>query len=102
MPVDRGRTLQKESQPVPEQPQTEPVERNLGEQPIAGILAGHRLTNHDVVARSGGRVTHKMVIRACKGRRLTRHSQRLVQTALNAAAGTDYRVADLFLYRGLA
>lgn len=77
------------------------VVRNLGEQPIAGILENHALSSHALVQRSNGHVTHKMVARACKGRRLTRHSQGLVRDALNAAAGTAYSATDLFNYPGL-
>lgn len=82
----------------PTSPET--LERNLGEQPVARLMESHGLASHDLVVRSAGHVTHKMVARACKGRRLTRHSQRLVLEALNAAAGTGYAVADLFLYSG--
>jgi len=71
---------------------------NLGEQPIAAILAGRSLKAHDLVAASKGRITHKMVARACKGRRLTRNTQTLVCDALNAASGGAYTAADLFNY----
>lgn len=74
---------------------------NLGEQPIAGIMAQRQLGAHDLVAHSDGRVTHKMVARACKGRRLTPHSQRLVRDALNAACDdANYGLEDLFNYAG--
>jgi hypothetical protein len=86
---------------VAEPTHTDNVERNLGEQPLAGILAQLNLSPHDLVAKSDGHVTHKMVARACKGRRLTRKSQVLVRDALNAAAETAYAVADLFNYAGL-
>ena len=74
------------------------TERNLGAQPIAELMVQLGLSNHDLVVKSNARVTHKMVARACKGRRLTRHSQQLVLDALNAAAGASYRLADLFAY----
>ena len=47
------------------------IERNLGEQPIAKILADRGLKHHDLVVASVVPMTHKMVARACKGRRLT-------------------------------
>ncbi len=47
------------------------IERNLGEQPIARIMADHGLKAHDLVAISTEQLTHKMVSRTCKGRRLT-------------------------------
>ena len=74
------------------------IERNLGEQPIAGIMAGHGLKAHDLVAASTEQITHKMVTRACKGRRLTPNVQSKVRNALNAASGEDYSIKDLFNY----
>ena len=47
------------------------IERNLGVQPIAGIMAERGLKAGDLVAKSTERITFKMVSRACKGRRLT-------------------------------
>ena len=75
-----------------------PLERNLGEQPLARILAERELSHHDLVAASGGRCNHKMVARAAKGRRLTPNTQRIVLDALNAATGGAYALADLFNY----
>ena len=49
----------------------EKIERNLGPQPISGLLAELNLKPHDLVAASTQQLTHKMVSRACKGRRLT-------------------------------
>jgi hypothetical protein len=77
---------------------TDPVERNLGEQPIAALLVHHGLKPHDLVAASTEQITHKMVSRACKGRRLTPNVQRKILNALNTAAGTAYGPADLFNY----
>ena len=37
------------------------IERNLGEQPIARIMADHGLKAHDLVAISTQQLTHKMV-----------------------------------------
>ena len=72
--------------------------RDLGEQPIARIMVAHGLKSHDLVAGSAEQLTHKMVARAMKGRRLTARSQAKVQRALNKSAGTHHRVADLFTY----
>lgn len=75
------------------------IDMNLGEQPIAAILTERNLKPHDLVVASKGRITHKMVARACKGRRLTRNTQTLVRDALNAAiAGATYTASDLFNY----
>jgi len=74
------------------------IERNLGEQPIARILREHHLKPHDLVATSPVEMTHKMVSRACKGRRLTSNTQSKVLRALNRATGKKYSLADLFNY----
>jgi len=86
--------------PQHSEPETDAADlgMNLGEQPIAAVLAGRHLKPHDLVAASKGRITHKMVARACKGRRLTRNTQALVCDALNAACGGAYTAADLFNY----
>lgn len=84
---------------------TEPVERNLGVQPLDALLTGLGLDNHDLVAASPLPLTHKAVQRARKGRRLTVHMQRRITEALSraaAAAGqppeTPWTLRDLFTY----
>ena len=74
------------------------LERNLGPQPIADILERHGLSAHDLVVASEVPMTHKMVARAVKGRRLTRNTQTIVCNALNRAASASYALADLFNY----
>jgi hypothetical protein len=74
------------------------IERNLGEQPIARIMREHNLKAHDLVATSPVGMTHKMVARACKGRRLTLNTQAKVLTALNRATGKNYPLHALFNY----
>ena len=74
------------------------VKRNLGEQPIAQVMARHDLKPHNLVQASTEQLTHKMVARACKGRRLTLNVQAKVLNALNAATGTHYSLSDLFSY----
>lgn len=76
----------------------ETVERNLGGQPIAKIMAEAGLKPHDLVAASKVQMTHKMVARACKGRRLTENTQNIVLNALNSATGKTYALKDLFNY----
>ena len=71
---------------------------NLGEQPIARILADLALKNGDLVAASGEFLTRKMVVRACKGRRLTPHVQGKILRALNRAAGREFTLPELFNY----
>ena len=76
----------------------EGIERNLGEQPIARIMAEAGLKPHDVVKASAVQMTHKMLSRACKGRRLTPNTQAIVLNALQAATGKSYTLAELFTY----
>lgn len=74
------------------------IERDLGEQPIAKILAEHGLKSHDLVINSTQQITHKMVVRAAKGRRLNLKIQYRLLNALNKAAGKQYVLKDLFNY----
>ena len=74
------------------------IERDLGEQPIAKIMARHGLKARDLVAGSTEQITHKMIGRAVKGRRLTLNVQRKILNALNKAAKNKYSLKDLFSY----
>ena len=74
------------------------LERDLGEQPIARLMREHQLKPHDLVTASSVEMTHKMVARACKGRRLTPNTQAKVHAALNRATGKNYALTDLFNY----
>ena len=74
------------------------TERNLGTQPIGDIIARHNLKPHDLVAVSRKQLTHKMVTRACKGRRLTDNTKSKVLNALNLATDKNYTLSDLFNY----
>ena len=72
--------------------------RNLGEQPILKIMQERGLAPHDLVSHSTEQITHKMIARACKGRRLTPNVKSKVLRALNGAASKEFRMADLFNY----
>ena len=81
------------------------IERNLGVQPLDGIMAEHELGNHDMVGASLEPMTHKAVQRARKGRRLTKHMKQRMADALNRAVklkGVEvekpWGVKDLFTY----
>ncbi len=74
------------------------IERNLGEQPIARIMEAHGLRARDLVAASTQQLTHKMVSRACKGRRLTPNVQSKIRNALNTAMEKKYSMEELFTY----
>ena len=74
------------------------IDRDLGEQPIAKIMALHGLKVHDLVVCSTEQITHKMVTRAVKGRRLTPSVQSKIFNALNKASKKNYLLKDLFNY----
>ena len=74
------------------------LQRNLGQQPIAQILADHHFKSSDLVAASTEQITHKMVARACKGRRLTPNVQTKIRNALNQATEKDFSLGELFTY----
>ena len=61
-------------------------------------MALHGLKAHDIVAASTEQITHKMISRAVKGRRLTPNVQRKILDALNKAAEKKYSLKDLFNY----
>lgn len=75
-----------------------PIERDLGEQPLAQIMRDHTLKPHDLTQTSAEQITHKMVNRAMKGRRLTPHVQRKILNALNKATQKQFVITDIFTY----
>jgi len=74
------------------------TENDLGPQPIEKIMVEHGFKPNDLVSNSTEQITHKMVSRAVKGRRLNPHIQRKVLNALNKASGKQYGLKDLFNY----
>lgn len=73
-------------------------ENDLGVQPLAGLMAEHGFKSNDLVSNSSEQLTHKMVGRAVKGRRLTPKIKYKVLSALNKAAAKEYKLKDLFNY----
>ena len=73
-------------------------EHDLGPQPIGELLSKHELTPNDLVRASTQQLTHKMVARAVKGRKLTANTMKKVLEALNVAAAGEYGIGDLFNY----
>jgi hypothetical protein len=61
-------------------------------------MAKHNLSSHELTQASSEQLTHKMIVRGCKGRRLTPNVQRKLRNALNAASGQCYSLQDLFTY----
>lgn len=76
----------------------EDINLNLGPQPILKIMTDLGLKTHDLVAVSEKHLTHKMVSRACKGRRLTPNTKSKVLNAMNKISETKYSESDLFNY----
>lgn len=74
------------------------IERDLGEQPIAKIMIELGFKPHDLVSNSTEQITHKMVARAAKGRRLNLKIQYRLLNALNKVSGKQYVLKDLFNY----
>lgn len=74
------------------------IEHNLGEQPIAQILLDQDLKARDLVAISTEQLTHKMVSRACKGRKLKPKVQSKIRQALIKLTGKKYSMEELFTY----
>jgi hypothetical protein len=74
------------------------INRNLGEQPLARIMVNHGLKARDLVSISTQQLTHKMVSRARKGRRLTPNVKLKIREALNKSTGKNYSLEELFNY----
>ena len=80
---------------------------DLGTQPLNEIMLALNLSNHDLVAASSESLTHKMVARGRKGRRLKRKIQERIANALNSHSKAKdpethrvYSLPDLFNYKG--
>ena len=74
------------------------IERNLGEQPITQLMKDNGLSSKDLVEVSTEQLTHKMIARACKGRRLTPNTKSKVRNALNKATDKNYSMNELYTY----
>jgi hypothetical protein len=72
--------------------------RDLGEQPLAQRMVDSGLKPKDLVDASDEQLTHKMVARAIKGRRLTANTMDKVQRAWNKASESTRSRAELFNY----
>lgn len=82
---------------MPDQPDS-PADLDHGPQPLARLMEERGLKANDLVRASGEQLTHRMVARAVKGRRLTTNTMNKVLRAWNAAAGQECTHADLFNY----
>lgn len=75
------------------------AKKEFGVQPLAAIMTELALKPHALVAASEEQLTHKMVARAMKGRRLTPNSKLKVLRALNKVSGKQYLPKHLFNYK---
>ena len=83
--------------------------RDHGPQPLDGLMARWKITNHELVEVSDEQLNHKQVQKARKGRQLTLHLMQKMMRALNEtivaklpkeqkAAFTPYLHKHLFNY----
>ena len=76
-------------------------QHEYGVQPLDKILNELNLTNHDLVASSTEQISHKMVHKGRKGRRLSRQVQTKILNALNACQNNNaFTLQDIFTYDG--
>lgn len=72
---------------------------DLGTQPLDALMAKHGLSNHGLVAASDEQLSHKVVQKARKGRRLTSRAKTKILNALhNALPEQKFAHRDLFNY----
>ena len=72
---------------------------DLGIQPLDALMAKHGLTNHLLVAASTEQLSHKVVQKARKGRRLTFKAKTKILNAVHAALPEQkFAHRDLFNY----
>jgi len=74
------------------------IEKDLGEQPIAGIISEKNLKSRDIVNASTEQITYKMISRAVKGRRLSPKVQNKILRAINSLTENQYSLKDIFNY----
>ena len=72
----------------------------MGQQPLDLLMIQLGLKNTDLVYATTESLTHKMVQRGRKGRRLTRRIQERICAALALATGKTFTTSQLFTYRG--
>jgi len=71
----------------------------LGIQPLDGIMARLGISNSDLVSISTEQLSHKVVQKGRKGRRLTPNIQHKILNALRALKPEDnYAIKDIFNY----
>jgi hypothetical protein len=72
---------------------------NYGPQQLDEIMTRFDISNSDIVNASTEQLTHKMVQKGRKGRRLTPHIKQKIANALNACQKEQvFTIRDLFNY----
>lgn len=72
---------------------------DLGIQPLDALMVKHGLSNHGLVAASADQLSHKVVQKARKGRRLTSRAKTKILNALHhALPELKFAHRDLFNY----
>lgn len=72
-----------------------------GTQPLDTLMEKLGLKNHDLVGKSSEQLSHKVVAKGRKGRRLTLNAQMKILNALNACqTEKKFGLNDLFNYPG--
>jgi hypothetical protein len=72
---------------------------DLGLQPLDALMTKHGLSNHALVAASTEQLSHKVVQKARKGRRLTiRAKDKILKALYNALPEQKFAHRDLFNY----
>ncbi len=70
-----------------------------GVQPLDAVLNELAIKNSELVEKSNEQLSHKVVAKARKGRRLTINAKHKILNALNALQkNKTYKLADLFNY----
>ena len=78
------------------------AEMDMGTQPLDAIMTQLGLSNDDLAHASTEQLTHKMVQKGRKGRRLTLNAQLKIKRALNTAKpGENSTLEKLFNYKGV-
>ena len=75
------------------------TKNNFDRQPLDGVMTSLGLSNAGLVRASTKQLTHKMVQKGRKGRRLTLNVQKKILEALNAMnPGHQFTLEELFNY----
>ena len=75
------------------------MKEELGTQPLDGIMVRLGFSNADLVKISTEQLSHKMVQKGRKGRRLTPNIQHKILNALRALKPEDnFEIKDIFNY----